>query len=197
MRRTGRRRLMPFLLAGIVVGMIGLTYASVPLYRLFCQATGYDGSTARAARAPAAPIDRTVTVRFNADVNGALPWSFQPVQRQVTLRLGEPAVAYYRARNLSSQRITGTATFNVTPFAVGPYFNKIQCFCFTEQTLEPGQSADLAVQFFVDPRMLDDPELPDVRAVTLSYTFFRAAADPASAPKLSSTAGSQATGSAD
>jgi cytochrome c oxidase assembly protein subunit 11 len=167
------------LLGGLVAAMVGLAYASVPLYRLFCQVTGFDGTTQRADAAPSAASERDVTIRFNADINSDLAWSFQPVEAQVTLKVGEEHMAYYRVRNLSDQRLVGTATFNVTPFVAGPYFAKVQCFCFEEQTLEPGESADLPVTFFVDPAMLEDPETADIRTITLSYTFFRAPADAA------------------
>jgi cytochrome c oxidase assembly protein subunit 11 len=163
------------MLLGIVAVMVGLVSASVPLYRLFCQVTGYGGTTQRAEAAPDVVSDRMMTVRFNADVNGGLPWSFYPEQREVTLPIGEPALAFYRAENRSGKTITGTATFNVTPLKAGQYFNKIECFCFTEQTLQPGQSVDMPVSFFVDPAILDDPNLDEVHTITLSYTFFRSA----------------------
>jgi cytochrome c oxidase assembly protein subunit 11 len=121
---------------------------------------------------PAEVGERVVTVRFNSDVDPKLPWAFQPVQREVTLKVGESGLAFYRARNLSSQTTVGTATFNVTPLKAGPYFNKVQCFCFTEQQLAPGDSMDMPVSFFVDPAIEEDPNLRDVRTITLSYTFF-------------------------
>src|SRR5690606_35991715 len=121
--------------------------ASVPLYRLFCQVTGYGGTTQRAEAAGEVVSDETITVRFNADVNSRLPWRFQPEQRAMTLAIGESGLAFYQATNLSARVITGTATFNVTPFKAGPYFNKIACFCFTEQTLQPGQTVDMPVSF--------------------------------------------------
>lgn len=160
---------------GVVAGMVGLAYASVPLYRLFCQVTGFGGATQRAEKAPDAVPGTAITVRLDANVNGALPWRFAPEQPQVTLALGESATMLYRAQNLSDRPLVGTATFNVTPFAAGPYFNKLQCFCFEEQALAPGQSAELPVSFFIDPAILDDPETKDVHTITLSYTFFRAA----------------------
>jgi len=192
MRGSSRNRLLPLLLAGVAAAMVGLAFASVPLYRLFCQATGFGGTTARAEKAPEAVSNETVTVRFNADVNRDLPWSFEPVQRAVTVHFGETALAWYRAKNLSRERLTGTATFNVTPMPAGPYFNKIHCFCFEEQTLEPGQSVDMAVSFFVDPAMLEDRDVGDVREITLSYTFFRAA-EPAQ--QVSHASGDGAAGS--
>jgi cytochrome c oxidase assembly protein subunit 11 len=154
--------------------MGGLVTASVPLYRLFCQVTGFGGTTQTAEAPPAAPGERIITVRFNADVNRALPWSFRPAQREISLRVGEQGLAYYVARNDSDVPITGNATFNVTPQKTGIYFNKVACFCFTEQRLNPGQSVEMGVSFFVDPEIVNDPNQDDVRTITLSYTFFRA-----------------------
>jgi cytochrome c oxidase assembly protein subunit 11 len=168
-RRNGRTVLV---LAGVLVVMFGLTAASVPLYRLFCQVTGFGGTTQRADAAPGAIGDETVTVRFNADSMQQLGWEFQPVERAVTLRIGEPALAYYRARNLTARPTAGTATFNVTPLDAGQYFVKVDCFCFTEQKLAPGETVDMPVQFYVDPAILDDPDFAQLRTITLSYTFF-------------------------
>jgi len=164
-------------LAGILVLMTALVAASVPLYRWFCQATGYGGTTNVADRAPAAIVDRPIAVRFNGDVNSRLPWQFKPVQREVTVRLGEQKLAYYEARNMSDRPITGTATFNVTPAKAGTYFTKVECFCFTEQTLAPGERVDMPVSFFVDPALADEPGLDDVETITLSYTFFPVVGD--------------------
>jgi cytochrome c oxidase assembly protein subunit 11 len=159
----------------VVVGMVGLAFASVPLYRLFCQVTGYAGTPGRAEQAPAAAGDRIITVRFNADIGGSnLPWSFQPVQREVQVRVGEERLIHYRAKNNSAQPVIGTATFNVTPAKAAVYFQKIACFCFEEQRLDPGESADMPVSFFVDPDIAKDPNTRDVTTITLSYTFFRA-----------------------
>ncbi|MGH7185701.1 MAG: cytochrome c oxidase assembly protein, partial [Pseudomonadota bacterium] len=169
-----RKFITAALLAGLVGAMVGLAYAAVPLYQLFCQVTGYAGATQTSKTAPEAATDRDVTIRFNAEVSGDLSWSFQPVEPQVVIKVGEEHLAYYRVRNLSDRRLVGTATYNVTPFAAGPYFDKVQCFCFEEQALEPGESADLPVSFYVDPAMLEDPETADIRTITLSYTFFRA-----------------------
>jgi cytochrome c oxidase assembly protein subunit 11 len=172
MREVGRTRLTAVLLTGVIAGMLGLTAASVPLYRLFCQVTGYGGTTQRAEQAPDQISDRTIKVRFNAEVAQGIPWSFEPEQREIEIRIGEQQLAFYRARNNGERPIVGTATFNVTPNKAGSYFSKIDCFCFTEQVLQPGESADLPVSFFVDPAILDDPETQDVRSITLSYTFF-------------------------
>ncbi len=161
-------------LAMVLVAMGGLVYASAPLYRLFCQVTGFGGTTRTAEAPPAQPGERIVTVRFNADVNRALPWSFRPAQREIRLRVGESGLAYYVARNDSDVPITGNATFNVSPQKAGIYFNKVACFCFTEQRLMPGESVKMGVSFFVDPEIVDDPNQDDVKTITLSYTFFRA-----------------------
>lgn len=163
-----------FALLAVIGAMATLTAFAVPLYQAFCRITGYGGTTQVAERLPSRLIDRTITVRFNADVNAALPWRFQPAQDTIRVRLGEPALALYTARSLADVAITGTATFNVTPAKAGIYFNKIECFCFTEQTLMPGQRADLPVTFFIDPEMAADRNLDDVTTITLSYTFFKA-----------------------
>ncbi len=178
MARTPNRNLRTGLaLSAVVVAMLALAFASVPLYRLFCQVTGFGGTPQR-VEANAAPgqavSDRIVTIRFNADVNSGLPWSFQPEQPSVRVRVGEQALAFYRATNHSDRPVTGIATFNVTPDKAGAYFSKIACFCFTEQTLAPQQSVEMPVTFFVDPAILEDRGLDDVETITLSYTFFRA-----------------------
>jgi cytochrome c oxidase assembly protein subunit 11 len=157
---------------------VGLAFASVPLYRMFCQVTGYGGTTQRAEHAPAEAGERVVTVHFNADIAGTnLPWTFTPDQNEVTVRVGEERLIYYRAVNHSNAPVTGTATFNVTPAKAGIYFQKIQCFCFSEQTLAAGESVDMPVSFFVDPDIAKDPNTRDLRNITLSYTFFRAKHD--------------------
>ena len=173
--RTARRnRRLMFGLCGVVAGMIGLAYAAVPFYELFCRVTGYGGTTQVAEAAPESISERTVKVRFNADVNPRLPWRFRPVQREVTVRLGEENLAFYEAFNRSDRSVRGMATFNVTPLKAGEYFSKIHCFCFDEQTLEAGQSVDMPVSYFVDPGIGGDPHTRDVKTITLSYTFFRA-----------------------
>ena len=154
--------------------MVGLSFAAVPLYRLFCQATGYDGTPRRADAASTRTIDGEITVRFDANVSSALGWKFQPVQHQMRLKLGENALAFYTAANVSAAPLSGTATFNVTPEIAASYFNKVECFCFTEQRLAPGQTADMPVSFFIDPAIADDPDARQVGEITLSYTFFKA-----------------------
>ncbi len=172
----GQHRKVVLPLLGVLLGMIALVAASVPLYRLFCQVTGYGGTT-QVAEAPAEdakPIERMMTIRFNSDIAADLPWRFKPMQKALTVRVGEETLAFFRAENVGSETITGTAVFNVTPQKAGLYFTKIECFCFTEQTLAPGESAEMPVSFFVDPEIMDDPYLDDVKTITLSYTFYRA-----------------------
>ena len=161
-------------LAILVASMGGLAYASVPLYELFCQVTGYGGTTRVAASPSGAAVNHTVTVRFDASVNGELGWSFSPVQRAVTVRAGENVLAFYKAENTGDETVVGTATFNVSPDKAGIYFNKVECFCFTEQVLRPGERVNMPVSFFIDPEMAKDRNLQDVTTITLSYTFFRA-----------------------
>ena len=161
-------------LFGVAVGMVGMAYAAVPLYQLFCQVTGFGGTPMIVEAGDVEVIDRKVTVRFNADTDRNLPWRFRPVQQSVELQVGEQGLAYYEARNDSRNPVVGTATFNVTPLKAGQYFSKVECFCFTEQRLEPGQSIDMPVAFYVDPRLNDDPSMADVTTITLSYTFYQA-----------------------
>ncbi len=175
---TRKNKRMLGVLVLFVAGMVGASYAAVPLYKIFCQVTGFGGTTQVAAEESPVVLDRKMTVRFDATANG-VPWSFQPVQRKVDLKIGESAVAYYRATNTSDRAVVGTATFNVTPLKAGQYFNKIECFCFTEQRLEPGQSVDMPVTFFVDPEIAQDRNLEEVKTITLSYTFFPVEQEPA------------------
>jgi len=166
-----RNRRMLIATLSVVAVMIGASYAAVPLYDLFCRVTGFGGTT-QVATGPSTIIsDRVMKIRFDASVNG-VPWSFQPEQREITVQVGENTIAFYRAENLSDKPVTGTAAFNVTPLKAGLYFDKIDCFCFSEQRLEPGQVVDMPVSFYVDPAILDDGNLDDVKTITLSYTFF-------------------------
>jgi len=162
------------LLAAVVCGMVGLSFASVPLYRLFCQATGFGGTTQRAASAPGPVAGAVVTVRFDAATAPELGWEFRPLETSVKVHPGEQREVFFRATNRSSETVTGTATYNVTPTKTGIYFDKLQCFCFNAQQLGPGESRDMGVVFFVDPDLLTDPGTSDVRTITLSYTMFRA-----------------------
>jgi cytochrome c oxidase assembly protein subunit 11 len=168
------RRIVAACLATVAL-MTGATFASAPLYDMFCRVTGFAGTPLRASKAPGVtdPHETLVTVRFNADVAPGMPWKFQPVQREVKVRPGEETLIFYRAINPTARPVVGTASFNVTPEKIGQYFNKIACFCFTEQRLEPGQTVDMPVSFFVDPEILKDPKTRDVVDITLSYTFFR------------------------
>jgi cytochrome c oxidase assembly protein subunit 11 len=172
-QRGDKRHLVIAAVCGfIAVGMVGASFAAVPLYRLYCQVTGYAGTTQRAERASETVLDRTVTVRFDSNVAADLPWTFEPEQRRLQVKIGENALAFYKATNNSDHAITGTAIFNVAPDAVGLYFNKTQCFCFTEQTLEPGQTVDMAVSFYVDPGFVKDADTKELSEMTLSYTFY-------------------------
>ncbi len=172
--RTQRSNLI---VAGVCLaffgGMIGAAYASVPLYKLFCQVTGYGGTTQRAERQYADRIlDRDITVRFDSNTAGGLPWEFAPVKRDMTLKIGETVKAEFRATNLFNTPTAGRATFNVTPEMAGAYFNKVECFCFNDTTLKPGETLDMPVVFYVDPAIVDVPELKGIKTITLSYTFF-------------------------
>lgn len=160
-------------LLAIALAMVGMAFAAVPLYRIFCQQTGYGGTTQRAEAPSSTVADRTITVRFDANMSSDLDWSFWPVQRQMKLKIGENKLAFYKAVNRTGKPLTGSATFNVTPEIVGSYFSKIECFCFTEQTLAAGQEADLPVSFFIDPAILEDPDASRIDEITLSYTFFK------------------------
>lgn len=164
------------LVAGICVaffgGMIGMAYAAVPLYAMFCQMTGYGGTTQRVEQYSDRVLDRKITVRFDANISSGLPWNFQPVQREMTMKIGETAQAHYTATNVFDTPSAGRATFNVTPEMAGAYFNKVECFCFTDTTLKPGETLDMPVVFFVDPDIADVPELKNITTITLSYTFF-------------------------
>ncbi len=163
------------LLVAVVAGMVGLSFASVPLYRLFCEATGYGGTTQRADAAPRDISKALVTVRFDTDVSPDLAWDFRPLQPEVQVHPGEQQQLFFRAVNRSSEGITGRAVYNVTPTKSGIYFDKLQCFCFNEQYLAPGESKDMGVVFFVDPDMLKDPDTNEVHTITLSYSMFKAA----------------------
>ena len=160
-----------FCLAGVLF-MGGMAYAAVPLYDLFCRVTGYAGTTNRAEAASDTIIERQVTVRFDASRNRQMPWEFTAPDDAVSLKVGETGLAFYKAHNPTNEEITGTATFNVTPQKAGYYFSKIDCFCFVEQTLAPGETVDMPVTFFIDPEIVDDEEMMDVKTITLSYTFF-------------------------
>jgi cytochrome c oxidase assembly protein subunit 11 len=171
MKRRTRATVLP--LAAVVVGMVGLSFASVPLYRLFCQATGLGGTTQRATAVPKEVADAVVTVRFDAETAPDLGWEFRPLTAELRVHPGEQREVFYRAVNRSAEPVTGTATYNVTPAKSGIYFDKLQCFCFVQQRLLPGESRDMGVVFFVDPDLLRDRDTSEVRTITLSYTMFR------------------------
>jgi cytochrome c oxidase assembly protein subunit 11 len=167
-----RNRSFALICGGLVVVMIGAAYAAVPLYTLFCRVTGFGGTTQQATVAPSVVLDRTMGVRFDSTVSKGLPWHFKPVQREIVVKVGESTLAFYQAKNESDKTWVGTASFNVTPDRAGQYFTKIECFCFTEQVLEPGQVVDMPVTFYIDPEIVKDRSFDSVQTITLSYTFF-------------------------
>jgi cytochrome c oxidase assembly protein subunit 11 len=171
-------------LAALVAGMVGLSFASVPLYRLFCQVTGYGGVPQRADKAPGEVLDRTIKIRFDGNVDGSLPWTFAPVQQTMDVKIGETALAFFKASNNSSSPVTGRAIFNVSPELTGRYFTKIECFCFKQQTLEAGQTVEMPVTFFVDPKIVDDDDTKHITEITLSYTFYRSDEPPSPAASV-------------
>ncbi|MEM8770195.1 MAG: cytochrome c oxidase assembly protein [Pseudomonadota bacterium] len=159
-------------IALVVLAMVGLSFASVPAYRAFCQVTGWGGTTQRAESGAAQTLAREITVRFDASVAQGLDWRFKPEQVAQTLNIGETGLAFYEAENTTDAPITGRATFNVSPAKAGIYFRKIECFCFTEQVLQPGEKVSMPVTYFVDPALGDDDNLAEVETITLAYTFF-------------------------
>ena len=160
------------LAALLVAAMVGLAFASVPLYRLFCQVTGFGGTPLRADEVSTQATGKLVNVRFDANTNSALPWQFKPERSLERVAVGARKMAFYTARNLGDKPVTGTATFNVTPAQAGQYFTKIQCFCFQEQTLKPGEEVRMPVIYFVDPKILEDRDASRISEITLSYTFY-------------------------
>ncbi len=183
---TGRHRRVAVILSTVVFSMVAAAYAAVPLYRIFCQTTGYGGTPKIAATNDVKVLDRTIEVRLDANVAPNLPWDFKPKQNTVTVQLGETVLVHYQATNVGQTTLRGTASYNVSPDAAGAYFNKIACFCFTEQKLEPGETVDMPVTFFVDPAMIDDRDTEKLSVITLSYTFHpmdKPAADASASPK--------------
>jgi cytochrome c oxidase assembly protein subunit 11 len=176
-----RNRRVGLMALSMAIAMLGLGYAAVPLYDLFCRVTGFGGTTQRATLAQALTAEnlaksaggRTISIRFDANTARDVPWQFRPRQVTDTVQIGQRDMAIYEAKNLSSVPVTGTASFNVEPQQAGRYFHKVQCFCFTEQTLQPGQEVAMPVLYFVDPKALDDPNMDGVEQITLSYTFHR------------------------
>ncbi|QFT33692.1 cytochrome c oxidase assembly protein [Roseibium porphyridii] len=167
-----KNRKVAVICVGMFASMVGMAYAAVPLYDLFCRVTGFGGTTQVADAVSDVVIDRKITIRFDGNVNQSLAWAFKPEQRSVTLKMGESAQLAYLATNTGEGPSVGTSTYNVWPPAAGAYFNKLDCFCFTEQALEAGETVEMPVVFFVDPEMDKDPELKHVKEITLSYTFF-------------------------
>ena len=159
-----------------VIFMIGLTFAAVPLYKLFCQVTGY-GGTPKISKLNQSSKNlsaiKEIKIEFNSDINKKLNWAFKPMQRSINIKLGETVLAFYKAKNLSNESVTGTATYNILPFEAATYFNKIDCFCFTNQTLESGEEVVLPVNFYIDPKILEDPTVKHLNSIILSYTFFQ------------------------
>ena len=178
-----------FLCGGLVAVMVGLSFAAVPFYSWFCRTTGYGGTTQVAKAPPSQVGDRTITVRFDSNVAAGLPWRFEPERRTINVRLGEVVTVYYAVTNLAARVTAGQAGYNVSPSTVGGYFEKINCFCFTEQTMQPGEKRDMAVVFYVDPKLAEDSEQKNLDLITLSYTFYpvrvpdQAAAESATARK--------------
>lgn len=172
MKQDLKKNMFAFGIAALALGMLGMAFAAVPLYRIFCQVTGYAGTTQKAESAPGQVLAKTIKVYFDANTSQDIPWKFKPVQQSVTVHYGKPTLIHYTATNTSDETVTGTATFNVAPAVAGFYFNKIECFCFTEQTLKPGETVNMPVTFFVDPEMVKDPDAKNVKEITLSYTFF-------------------------
>ena len=170
----GKRRdgAIALALVGLVAAMTGLAFAAVPLYRMFCQATGYGGVPQRAERAPDQILDQTIRIRFDANVDPALPWTFVPVKRLIDIKIGETTLAYFKATNNSNVPLSGTAVFNVVPELAGRYFTKIECFCFKQQTLAAGTTAEMPVIFFIDPKIVEDADTKNISEITLSYTFY-------------------------
>jgi cytochrome c oxidase assembly protein subunit 11 len=168
-----RHSILTLSLVGLVAGMVGLSFASVPLYRMFCQVTGYGGVPQRAEKAPGEVLDRTVTIRFDGNVDHTLPWTFAPVQQTMDVKIGDTALAFFKASNNSASPVTGRAIFNVSPELAGRYFTKIECFCFQQQTLAAGQTVEMPVTFYVDPKFVEDEDTKDISEITLSYTFYR------------------------
>lgn len=170
-----RNRRAAIIALSFALAMLGLGYAAVPLYRIFCEATGFGGTTMKVSEATASAIavtDKQITVRFDSNVSSALPWRFKPENPTEKITIGARDMAAFTAENLSSKPVTGTATFNVTPVQAGRYFAKVQCFCFTEQTLQPGEKVRMPVIYYVDPAILTDPDTKDIEEITLSYTFY-------------------------
>jgi cytochrome c oxidase assembly protein subunit 11 len=171
-RRSRRDVIVAFGCGVFVAAMVGAAYAAVPLYNWFCRTTGFGGTTQVASAAPGQVLQRTLTVRFDGNVSGGLPWRFEPETRTVTVRIGEPHTVYYKVTNEAARETVGQASYNVTPPTVGAYFSKLNCFCFTEQRMKPGETRDMAVVFYIEPALVKDSDQDGLNTITLSYTFF-------------------------
>ena len=173
-KSTLRRDMMVASVCGVVVAaMIGLSYASVPFYNWFCRTTGYGGTTQVSEKAPDQVLGRTIAIRFDSNVAPGLPWKFEPEENEIKVRVGEVTTAHYKVTNMAAREITAQAGYNVSPPQVGGYFNKINCFCFTQQTMKPGETREMTVVFYVDPSIAKDSDQDDLNTITLSYTFYR------------------------
>ncbi len=172
MENAAKNRKTAIIVSSVAAGMVALSFAAVPAYRAFCQVTGWGGTTQRADAEADRVVARDITVRFDATVSQGLAWRFKPEQPSQTLKIGETGLAFYEAENLTGKPVTGRATFNVSPAKAGIYFKKIECFCFTEQTLQPGEKVSMPVTYFIDPALADDKNLDEVQTITLAYTFF-------------------------
>jgi cytochrome c oxidase assembly protein subunit 11 len=173
-KSTLRRDMMVASVCGVVVAaMIGLSYASVPFYNWFCRTTGYGGTTQVSEKAPDQVLGRTIAIRFDSNVAPGLPWKFEPEENEIKVRIGEVTTAHYKVTNMAAREITAQAGYNVSPPQVGGYFNKINCFCFTQQTMKPGETREMTVVFYVDPSIAKDSDQDDLNTITLSYTFYR------------------------
>lgn len=187
--RKRRHSVLALSLAGFVAGMVGLSFAAVPLYQMFCQATGYGGVPRKADAGPDTILDRTMRIRFDANVAKGMPWTFAPVEHLIEVKIGETVLAFFKATNDTDRPVSGTATFNVVPEAAGRYFAKIECFCFKQQTLAANTSVEMPVTFFVDPKIVEDEDTKNITEITLSYTFYRDDREPglAAAPQGNSS----------
>jgi len=186
--QTRSNRTVAMVCVAVLAGMLGMSYAAVPLYDMFCRVTGYGGTTQQTTQYSQTILDRRVKVRFDANVAAGLPWQFHPIEREVTIRLGETKQVAYEAKNVFSRPTSGRASFNVTPPLAGAYFMKMECFCFTDTELAPGETLDMPVVFYIDPAILELPEMKDISTITLSYTFFSIDKDEAHASDTSGKA---------
>jgi len=171
-RGFGRDAIVASICGFVVALMIGASYAAVPFYDWFCRATGFNGTTQVATSAPLSSLEHKIAVRFDSNVGGGLPWKFEPEKTEIDVKVGEVVTAYYTVTNQSARRTTGLAAYNVAPLTVGTYFQKINCFCFTEQQLAPGEKREMAVVFYVDPKLMSDVDNKNINTITLSYTFY-------------------------